>query len=353
MASYSKPGYVSVATVGPRPSLVAVLAILTIHSRRTAIVAIPVPLSRALGSDMNLRTLPFSLVDVFAREPLSGNGLSVFLLDEELPTLAMQRITQEMRQFETIFLRRIGGTSRFQARIFTMEEELPFAGHPIIGAAVFLHVELYSADESVDVEFVMSDRIIHATSRRQGTSYFAEMDQGVAVVEPPLPTAKNEVFLKALNLCFSDRAPGLPLQVISTGLPYLIVPIDSNLEGARIATPDFAALLATVGAKFVYVLDVRRSEGRTWDNDGRVEDIATGSAVGPAAAYLVTHKLAATGTDLIVAQGRFLNRPSELHATVRGGSTLGVSVHGQVCFVGNGTLRLPNPLLQRSASGGR
>ena len=58
---------------------------------------------------MNLRTLPFWLVDVFAREPLSGNGLSVFLLDDELPTLAMQRITQEMRQFETIFLARIGG----------------------------------------------------------------------------------------------------------------------------------------------------------------------------------------------------------------------------------------------------
>ena len=87
---------------------------------------------------MTLRTLPFSLVDVFAREPLSGNGLSVFLLDDELPTLAMQRITQEMRQFETIFLRRIDGTSRFNTRIFTMEEELPFAGHPVIGAAALL-----------------------------------------------------------------------------------------------------------------------------------------------------------------------------------------------------------------------
>jgi len=85
---------------------------------------------------MTLRTLPFWLVDVFAREPLAGNGLSVFLLEQELPANAMQRITQEMRQFETIFLRRIGESSRFNARIFTMEEELPFAGHPVIGAAV-------------------------------------------------------------------------------------------------------------------------------------------------------------------------------------------------------------------------
>ena len=302
---------------------------------------------------MALLTLPFWLVDVFAREPLSGNGLSVFLLDDELPTLAMQRITQEMRQFETIFLARIGGTSRFHARIFTMEEELPFAGHPVIGAAALLHAELYPTDESAHFEFVMPGRSIHATSRRESTSYFAEMDQGVATVRPPIPAAKNETFLKALNLSISDLAVGLPLQVVSTGLPYLIVPIESNLEGARIVISDFEALLATIGAKFVYVFDVGRREGRTWDNDGRVEDIATGSAAGPAAAYLVTHKLAATGESLVLAQGRFLNRPSELHATVRGDATLSVGVRGQVCFVGKGALQLPNRTFQRTASGGR
>ena len=177
------------------------------------------------------------------------------------------------------------------------------------------------------------------------------MDQGVAAVEPPIPAAKNEAFLKALNLSISDLANGLPLQVVSTGLPYLIVPIGSNLEGARIVVPDFEALLATIGAKFCYVLDVGRREGRTWDNDGRIEDIATGSAAGPTAAYLVTHKLAATGESLVLAQGRFLNRPSELHATVRGGATLSVSVRGQVCFVGNGALRLPNPSVEGTSSG--
>ncbi|MFC3109155.1 PhzF family phenazine biosynthesis protein [Undibacterium arcticum] len=295
---------------------------------------------------MTLRTLSFSLVDVFAREPLSGNGLSVFLLDDELPTHAMQRITQEMRQFETIFLRRIEGTSRFNTRIFTMEEELPFAGHPVIGAAALLHSELFSMDDLAHLELVMPDRSIHATSRRQGVSYYAEMDQGVATVGPPIPAAKNGAFLKALNLSVADLASDLPLQVVSTGLPYLIVPIRSNLERARIVIPDFETLLATVGAKFVYVLDVGPLEGRTWDNDGRVEDIATGSAAGPTAAYLVTHKRASTGESIVLAQGRFLNRPSELHATVRGGSELSVSVRGHVCFVGSGALRLPNTLFQ-------
>lgn len=295
---------------------------------------------------MTLRTLPFWLVDVFTREPLSGNGLSVFLLDEELPANAMQCITQEMRQFETIFLRRIEKSSRFNARIFTIEEELPFAGHPVIGAAALLHSEFFSTDDVVHLQFDMQDRSINAVSRRQENTYIAEMDQGVATVAPPIPRARYEAFLKALNLSIEDLAPDLPLQVVSTGLPYLIVPINSNLENAKIVVTDFDTLLATVGAKFVYVFQVDRLEGRTWDNDGRVEDIATGSAAGPAAVYLVTHKRASTDESLILAQGRFLNRPSELYASVKGASELSVTIKGQVCFVGSGTLKLPNKLMQ-------
>ena len=70
---------------------------------------------------MIVRPLPFSLVDVFAPEPLAGNGLAVFLLDSAVPKALMQRIAQEMRQFETIFLLRTDRPGRFSARIFTME----------------------------------------------------------------------------------------------------------------------------------------------------------------------------------------------------------------------------------------
>lgn len=295
---------------------------------------------------MTFRTLPFWLVDVFAREPLSGNGLSIFLLDAELQADAMQRITQEMRQFETIFLRRAEQTSRFDARIFTMEEELPFAGHPIIGAASLLHSELYSVEDEAHLEFVMPDRSVNVVSRRQGAAYVAEMDQGIATIEPPIPASKNEIFLKALSLSVTDLAADLPLQVVSTGLPYLIVPIRSNLDHAKIVVQDFESLLATVGAKFVYVLEVNYFEGRTWDNDGRVEDIATGSAAGPAAAYLVEHKLASRSETIVLKQGRFLNRPSELYASVKGNADKRITIKGQVCFVGSGSLRLPNPLMR-------
>lgn len=296
---------------------------------------------------MTLRTLPFWLVDVFAREPFSGNGLSIFFLDEELPTYAMERITQEMRQFETIFLQRIEQSSRFKARIFTMEEELSFAGHPVIGAAALLHSELYSMEAIAQLEFVMQDRSIKTVSRRQDAFYVAEMDQGIATFEPPIPEEKVQDFLRALNLSVEDLAPDLPLQVVSTGLPYLIVPINSSLEHAKIVAPYFETLLATVGAKFVYVFHIDSREGRTWDNDGRVEDIATGSAAGPAAAYLVTHRRVSSGKSIVLSQGRFLNRPSELYASVQGAEELSVTIKGQVCFVGNGTLSLTNKQIRK------
>lgn len=294
---------------------------------------------------MALQSLTFSLVDVFAHEPLSGNGLALFLLDAAVSARAMQRITQEMRQFESIFLCPTQDPHCFHARIFTMEEELPFAGHPIIGAAACLHAQFFADAAAVAIQLLLPTRSVNTCSRRVNGEFFAEMDQGKASVNPPLGAQHEAQLLSALNLSVADKAPNLPLQVISTGLPYLIVPIQSNLAQARIVIPDFEALLANVGAQFVYVLDVAAKEGRTWDNAGRVEDIATGSAVGPAAAYLVVHGLAEAESDILIHQGRFLQRPSQLFARVSASAPMQVQVSGQVCMVGSGTLRLPASVL--------
>lgn len=74
----------------------------------------------------------------------------------------------------------------------------------------------------------------------------------------------------------------------------------------------FEPLLQEVGAKFVYVLDPERPEGRTWDNAGRVEDVATGSAAGPAAGYLMRHKVIPDGEPMLLHQGQYTGRPSTI-----------------------------------------
>ena len=96
-------------------------------------------------------------------------------------------------------------------------------------------------------------------------------------------------YREALGLPATALYPGLPLQVVSTGLPYLIVPVTpEGLAAATIRVHGFEALLRQSGAKFVYVVDPSGGEGRTWDNSGRVEDVATGSAAGRFTAHLVS-----------------------------------------------------------------
>src|SRR5690242_4912270 len=83
--------------------------------------------------------LPYRHVDVFASEPFSGNGLAVFPDADGLSARLMLRLTQELRQFESVFLAATADPCVFDARVFTVEEELPFAGHPALGAGAVIH----------------------------------------------------------------------------------------------------------------------------------------------------------------------------------------------------------------------
>ncbi|MCG8620136.1 MAG: PhzF family phenazine biosynthesis protein [Desulfobacterales bacterium] len=257
------------------------------------------------------------LVDVFAEGKLTGNGLTIFWNCPDLAAKDMQALTCEMRQFESIFVSKDEETDRFRARIFTMEEELDFAGHPLIGLAAHLHEEYGTKDEhhwTVD----LNKGPVRLTSRSRQGYWSASMDQGRPSFVQTLEKNATMDAAAAMNINESDLAD-LPPEVISTGLPYLILPVNDSIDTARIISKNLESLLAGWGAKFAYVLDVNKREGRTWDNDGRVEDIATGSAAGPAAAYLFKHGLAPGDTPFHIIQGRFTGRPSRMEVCIRTG----------------------------------
>ncbi|MEW5774640.1 MAG: PhzF family phenazine biosynthesis protein [Thermodesulfobacteriota bacterium] len=278
-------------------------------------------------------------LDVFTRRPLSGNGLTVFLDCAGWPGEAMQALTREMRQFESIFLAGTGEPDTVRARIFTMEEELPFAGHPVLGAAAALHLRAGSDGERA-WRFALDAGTVTVRTSCPGPWCEAAMDQGRASFGPPLDAAAAEPFAAAMGLAPGDLHPDFPLQVASTGLPYLLLPVRGGLDRTGVRIPGFEALLAGIGAKFAYVLDVAAREGRTWDNLGLVEDVATGSAAGPAGAYLVRHGAARAGEEMVLSQGRFLGRPSDMRITVREGAAgeLSATVAGDVVLVGAGRL---------------
>ncbi|WP_448321182.1 PhzF family phenazine biosynthesis protein [Streptomyces sp. CO7] len=285
--------------------------------------------------------LRYRHVDVFAGTAFTGNSLAVLPDAAGLSSEQMLAITQELRHFETIFLSGVGGVDggrEISARVFDLFEELDFAGHPVLGAAAVLH-ERDGGAAPRRWTFRLTGRTVEVTTRRTGTGYHAELDQGPPEFLATVPAEGRSEIAAALDLPVGALA-GLPLDVVSTGLRYLMVPVVAGLAGARIVRDDFAELLGRYGAQFAYLLDVGALEGRHWNNDGVLEDVATGSAAGCVGAYLARHGVVPVDEAFVLRQGRFTGRPSRLVVLPQGtpGALHNVRVGGDVTMVAKGSL---------------
>jgi len=281
--------------------------------------------------------LELHLCDVFADRPLSGNSLPVVIHDKPLNDDFMLRLTQELRQFETTFLQPTDEPDLFETRIYDLDRELDFAGHPMLGAAAVLHDVYGNGDGERHWRLRVLGREVPVTtvsSARPGC-FDARMDQGVPQYIGVADAEQARRAAAAVSLGVEDLAPGLPLEILSTGLRYLVIPVASGLERARIVHPDLEQLLDELGAEFAYVLDVEQRAGRHWQNDGSVEDVATGSAAGVVGAYLLRNGRAVAGERIALRQGHFLGRPSVLNI-VPGER---IEVAGPVTLLARGALR--------------
>lgn len=150
----------------------------------------------------------FYHVDVFSSEILSGNGLTVIFHEEDMNMQYMQAIAQEFKQFETIFLKQTG-EKRFRARIFTMEEELDFAGHPILGAMAAIHEKLYAEVQNVTAFFELNNKTLQAESVKMESYFQATMNQGAPGFLGTVEGELVNLFLHALNLTTDHLHPTL------------------------------------------------------------------------------------------------------------------------------------------------
>jgi trans-2,3-dihydro-3-hydroxyanthranilate isomerase len=203
-----------------------------------------------------------------------------------------------------------------------------------LGTAAVLHAMLPAGRHDEQWAVRVAERTIDVRTSSGAGWVDVEMDQGVPQFGPTVVGQQADALGEALGLSRDQLHPTLPMEVVSTGLAYLIVPVAAGLEQAKIGRPDFEALLQQVGAKFVYLLDPDRPEGRTWDNAGRVEDVATGSAAGPAAGYLMRHRIHPDDKPLLIHQGQYTGRPSTIRVRPATGGR--VWVGGSVATVSTG-----------------
>ncbi len=277
---------------------------------------------------------PYTLLDVFTDRPLAGNGLAVVHDADGVSDDVMLAFARETKLMETTFVQTAEVDADYRNRIWTVTEEVPFAGHPSLGTAVAVALE--RGEEDVVYRQQTRAGVQPVTVERRGDRARASVLQEPAVAEEerdPGPV------LAALGLAARDAHPRLRPQLVSTGLPALIVPLRDTAAVAR-ARPDYAALNALDERPFnCYACAVDPGAGtaraRSFAGLDEGEDPATGSAAGPLMAYL--HER--LGLDrLVVDQGVEMGRPSRLEATMEDGRP---RVGGDVLVIVTGTLRLP------------
>jgi trans-2,3-dihydro-3-hydroxyanthranilate isomerase len=316
------------------------------------------PNQSSIQQDRPARVFDYAQVDVFAERPLEGNALAIFTDARGLSTAEMQALARETNLCETTFILprppEVERERGVQVRIFTTREELQFAGHPTLGTASWLylnHAVLQGAEEitldlrvgPIPVRFNAQLNGVGAGEPSVQRSVFGTMRQN----DPTFGTIHDRAAVAAsIGLSVDDLDPSLPVQTVSTGLPFCIVPLRSMEVAARLAIPQPAAqaYLANCDAKFFHCI-TRAPAGQGADWHARMqfyggEDPATGSASGCTIAYLVYHSLAASGQPIVLEQGVEMLRPSRIHvqASLRGSQN--GNLHSQVTdvFVGGRTI---------------
>ena len=283
--------------------------------------------------------LPFIQMDVFSSRPFEGNQLAVFPDGNGLTDEQMQAIAREMNLSETTFiLPRPSSVERekgVRVRIFTVQEELPFAGHPTLGTAFALRGSTRKSEVTLELNV---GKVCVRFEDAPGSPAFGEMTQ----IDPEFgPRHDREAVVRASGLRDGDIDPSLPVETISTGVPFTIVPL-RGLETIRNLTVDLkssAEYLERSGGKFFYFVS-----RETVDREARVharmvfysgEDPATGSAAGCAAAWMVAHGVAQPDERVLIEQGIEMRRPSRIfvRASLHDDRVVNVRVGGNVVEV--------------------
>ncbi|MGA6981152.1 MAG: PhzF family phenazine biosynthesis protein [Candidatus Sulfotelmatobacter sp.] len=262
------------------------------------------------------RSFAMTQWDVFSARPMEGNSLAVFSDGRGLTDAEMQSIAMEMNLSETTFILprepEVEKERGVRVRIFTVQEELPFAGHPTLGTAFALRGK--GSLQEVALELNVG-KVPVRFEDRGGEPLFGEMTQ----IDPTFGARhEREALARATGLRVEDFDESLPIQTVSTGLPYTITPLKSLavIQGLRLDLRRAAEYLERSEGKFFYFV-TRETVDKTARLHARMlfyngEDPATGSAAGCTAAWMVANNVAKSDEQVMIEQGVEMKRPSRI-----------------------------------------
>jgi len=284
--------------------------------------------------------------DVFSSKPLEGNSLAVLSDARGLSDEEMQAIAREMNLSETTFI--FPGDPRterergIRVRIFTVQEELPFAGHPTLGTAFALQNKNKTSEVTLELNV---GKVPVRFEDGAGEPRFGEMTQ----VDPVFGTQHDrESVARATGLQAEDFDPSFPIETVSTGMPFTVTPLRSLpvIRNLRIDLRSATEYLEKTGGKFFYFVSRETTDpaaglhARMLFYNG--EDPATGSAAGCTAAWMVAHGAAQPEQRVLIEQGLEMQRPSRIfvRASRRDNRIVNVRVGGHAVEVMRGEVFL-------------
>jgi len=281
--------------------------------------------------------MKFYIVDVFAEEKYQGNQLAVIVLDRELSTAEMQQIAKEINFSETSFI--VSGkqdNGGYDVRIFTPDVEVPFAGHPTLGTAYVISKIIDRHNASKIILNLKVGQIPFSIDGDRLTMNQNEPEFGMII--------KESTVSDVLNIKQEDIRTDYPIQLVSTGLPCIIVPLRSldAVKRCSISHDKFKDFIETY---YKCNLLVFSEEGDNeirvrvfMDDPGFLEDPATGSANGNLAGYLLEYNFFNKNTINIIAnQGHEINRPSRINIIAeKTDETFHIQIGGKVHLVAKG-----------------
>lgn len=281
---------------------------------------------------VKVRTIQYELCDVFAETPFTGNQLAVFMEAAGISEEMLQRLAREINYSETSFVFPARGAGDGRLRIFTPLEELPFAGHPVLGAAFVVALSRNSSIATLETGAGEISVAFQTISK----------DGGFGCMNHPAPEPETYEHQAELFAALGLVRSALPVERYWNGATHVMVALSSAREVGSLR-PNLAALSALRVCVSCFAPD-----GPVWKTrvfspyDGVPEDPATGSAAGPLVCHLVRHGWISRADRITINQGAEIGRPSRLLARLNENQEAGAQVElcGSVISVGRGVLRL-------------
>jgi trans-2,3-dihydro-3-hydroxyanthranilate isomerase len=272
----------------------------------------------------------FVVADVFTSTPLAGNQLAVFTDARRLDDRTMQALALETGFSETVFVLPAAADGTARIRIFNPRHEMPFAGHPTLGAALVLAAPLQLG--VVRLETGVGTVPVVIERDESGRVVFGRMTQPVPRIEP---VERPERGLAAVGAARSL----LPVELYDNGARHLVLLVEEDELGVMRPNREAIAELGVTGVNCVAKTSDAWRSRMFWEHG---EDPATGSAAGPIACHLARHGLVPWGDEIVIAQGVEMGRPSTLHARAEGGdgAITAVEVGGSAVVVARGEFRV-------------